>query len=293
MTSCSEPIVLRGVPLRARKTFFEATHRTVAPPETLARLTPHLETVGVTRIAGITGLDRIGIPTVLAQRPNCPTLSNAAGKGISLVAATVSAAMEAVEIYHAENLRLEVIDASWDALPSDARIPLAALPLNRLALFRAEKRYHWVEAWDLISQRPVFVPYASVAMGPAPDHRPLIDRPFAMGSNGLAGGNHLLEAIAAALYEVVERDAVACERLRTISMPSTSRRVDPSTIEDGPVVELLTRLDAAGFQTALIDCTIDTAVPCYTAWLFESQQRHTGGARGYGAHIHTSRWRAR
>jgi ribosomal protein S12 methylthiotransferase accessory factor len=281
----AEPIVLWDQRLTARKTFFEAAHRTVAPAETLARLRPHLRTAGVTRLADITGLDRIGIPTVLAHRPNCPTLANAAGKGFSLVAATVSAAMEAVEIYHAENLRLNVVESSWQALPEDARIPLGQLPLNRHALFTPDKIYHWIEAWDLIGQRPVFVPYLCVGMAPPRGQRPLLDRPFSMGSNGLAGGNHLLEAIAAGLYETVERDAVACDRLLTTTLAGTWRRVDPADVDDPPVCALLERLDEAELETVLIECTVDTGIPCYMACLFEARFRHTGGTKGYGAHL--------
>ena len=281
----AEPILLRGAPLSARKRFFEATHRTVSPAETLERLRPHLRTAGVSRLADITGLDRVGIPTVLAHRPNCPTLANAAGKGFTLVAATVSAAMEAVEIYHAEAMQLDVIEASWAELPEGARIARDLLPLNRLALFDDAKPYHWVEAWDLIGQRPVYVPQMCVGMAPPAGQRPLIDRPFAMGSNGLAGGNHLLEAIAAGLYEVVERDAVACDRLLVTTIPQTWRRVDPTLIDDPSVADLLRRLAEADLELVLIDCTVDTRVPCYMAFVFEGAYRHSGGTKGYGAHF--------
>src|SRR5262249_47188814 len=44
------------------KSFVEGTHRTVRPEETLARYTPLLDRMGITRIANITGLDHIGIP---------------------------------------------------------------------------------------------------------------------------------------------------------------------------------------------------------------------------------------
>jgi ribosomal protein S12 methylthiotransferase accessory factor YcaO len=197
-------------------------------------------------------------------------LANAAGKGFTLVAATVSAAMEAVEIYHAEAMQLDVIEASWADLPEDARIARDLLPLNRLALFDAEKPYHWVEAWDLMGQRPVYVPQMSVGMAPPAGQRPLIDRPFAMGSNGLAGGNHLLEAIAAGLYEVVERDAVACDRLLVTTIPQTWRRVDPRLVDDPSVADLLRRLAEADLELVLIDCTVDTGVPCYMAFVFEA-----------------------
>jgi ribosomal protein S12 methylthiotransferase accessory factor len=35
-------------------------------------------------------------------------------------------------------------------------------------------------------------------------------RCFVTDTNGLASGNHFLEALASALYELIERDAVSC-----------------------------------------------------------------------------------
>ncbi|MHC4093368.1 MAG: YcaO-like family protein, partial [Planctomycetota bacterium] len=66
------------------------THRTVSPAETLARLTPLLPQMGITRVANITGLDFIGIPVVMVCRPNSRSIAVAQGKGLELVAAKVS-----------------------------------------------------------------------------------------------------------------------------------------------------------------------------------------------------------
>lgn len=57
----------------AKKTFLDGQHRIRPPEETLTHLRPCLEKAGITRVADITGLDRIGIPVVLVTRPNAPT----------------------------------------------------------------------------------------------------------------------------------------------------------------------------------------------------------------------------
>ena len=44
-------------------TYAEGTHRVVAPLDTLARIKPMLADMGITRVANITDLDRLGIPT--------------------------------------------------------------------------------------------------------------------------------------------------------------------------------------------------------------------------------------
>ena len=52
---------------RCRKYASHATVHVIPPEETIARVTPLLETIGVTRVAEVTGLDRVGIlcsPTV-------------------------------------------------------------------------------------------------------------------------------------------------------------------------------------------------------------------------------------
>jgi ribosomal protein S12 methylthiotransferase accessory factor len=66
-------------------------HRAVAPHETLARLRPLLAGMGITRVADITGLDRIGIPVFVACRPNSRSLAVSQGKGLDADAARVSA----------------------------------------------------------------------------------------------------------------------------------------------------------------------------------------------------------
>ena len=71
---------------------------------------------GVTRLAHITALDRVGVATVLAIRPNGATLSSAGGKGLDRCSASVSACMEALELHHAETASLASLCAPYTAV---------------------------------------------------------------------------------------------------------------------------------------------------------------------------------
>jgi ribosomal protein S12 methylthiotransferase accessory factor len=279
----SAAVEISGVSWTADKGFHHGTHRTAPPEQTLERIWAAAPTVGLTRLADVTGLDRIGIPTVVGYRPNSPTLAVSGGKGFTTLAAMASAGMEAVEIWHAENVRHEVVVESHAALDGlGMTLPEHQLPLTRSSLFDRHRPEPWVMGWDLMGQRPVAVPYAVVSMGDTTRFSSRRWMPFAAGSNGLAGGNHLLEALAAALYEVVERDAIACSRSVVGGM---SQRVDLDTVTDPLVRSLLDRFDDAGVTAYLFDCTVDTRVPTYMATVADRRDASMGLYRGYGAHL--------
>jgi len=52
--------------------------------------------MGITRVANVTGLDHVGIPVVMACRPNARGLAVSQGKGLTLDAAKASAVMESI-----------------------------------------------------------------------------------------------------------------------------------------------------------------------------------------------------
>ena len=83
---------------RAPTQFRLGTHRRQPPVATLAAIRPIAAHCGVTRLADVTGLDTIGIPVFQAIRPLARSLSVSQGKGVTRVAARVSALMEAIEL---------------------------------------------------------------------------------------------------------------------------------------------------------------------------------------------------
>jgi ribosomal protein S12 methylthiotransferase accessory factor len=279
-------VYYRGRALRAAKRFLDGTHRTVPPAETLARVRPHFQAVGITRVADITGLDRIGIPTTLAQRPNSPTLSNSSGKGFTLTAALVSGAMEGIELYHAEHVDVPVRYCSHAELEEGGEtVPADRLSIAKQAFFSSRRTEPWVQGWDIAVQRPVWVPFAQVAMGPHNDSRFRRLTPFAISSNGLASGNVLIEAICAGLLEAIERDAVACHLIARNRLRRGYPKVDTATIRSPLVQDLLRRLEMAEIGVVLYDLSVDTDVPVYMATIYDRLYRHLGMCAGYGAHL--------
>lgn len=273
----------RGQAHRGVKYFWRGTQRSVSPAETLERIRPYFPKFGITRLANVTGLDWIGIPVTLAMRPNASTLSNGSGKGFSLDAAMVSGAMEAIELYHAEEAELPTFQMPYEQL-SQTRIPVENLPLTKRNLFTTWWPFRWTLGWDIMNQEEVAVPWWLVHMGPHP-LRARDLHTFQVSSNGLASGNDLLEAINAGLFEVIERDAVTCHRVVWERLKRLPPVVDLKTVEHELVLDLMQRLDAAGIGLVLFDCTLDTDVPVYMAYIYDLRVSHMGIYRGYGAHL--------
>ena len=100
-------------------TLAEGAYRVTTPQQTLARINPLLAQMGITRAADITGLDRLGIPTWCAIRPEARQVQVTNGKGLSHAAAKVSALMEAIEHWHAEYGKGDFCEASSATLVRD------------------------------------------------------------------------------------------------------------------------------------------------------------------------------
>ena len=93
------------------------THRLIGPEETMARARPFLGTMGITRIANVTGLDCIGVHVAQAIRPNSRSLAVSQGKGLTLAAAKASALMESIEAYQPSGSRCRSRSAATTTSP--------------------------------------------------------------------------------------------------------------------------------------------------------------------------------
>jgi YcaO-like protein with predicted kinase domain len=80
----------------------KGTIRQISPRETIERARSVFANVGITRVANVTGLDSIGVPTWIAVRPLARSLSVSQGKGLTHELAVASAVMECIEFHHAE-----------------------------------------------------------------------------------------------------------------------------------------------------------------------------------------------
>ena len=242
------------------KLYTKDTHRVVPPEETLKRVEKLLPDIGVTRVAEISGLDRLGIPVYSAIRPGSKqgAISVYAGKGATPVEARVSVIMESVERYSSEQQpgdrrkfvagTFEEIAARWPAVPPQSLIlPGVLLPGARL---------EWCAGYDLMNGEEVRLPCNAV-------YHPFastVGRLFRSNTNGLASGNTLEEAIFHGLMEVVERDA--------LSLAEVSRNPGQAIAVkegDGLVFEMYEKFGRANVDVRLWYLPTDTGIPTVLA----------------------------
>lgn len=281
-----EPILFRGKAYRSSKIFRAGTHRTQNPGETFKTIKPYLDRAGVTRIADVTGLDSVGVPVTLAFRPNALTMACSSGKGVTLDQAYVSGAMEAFELYSAETASLNYVRACYKDLSNAYPLPtVEELPLAHNHVFSVEWPLHWFLGWDLITQSEVPVPAATIGMSRSKALVASIGS-FQITSNGLGAGNSFLEAITSGLYEVVERDAIACSFYASIRKNRPTPVVPDSMLREYPLVaRVLECCDRAQMKVSVYDCMIDTKIPTYSAFVYDSIDKGVGVVKGSGTHL--------
>lgn len=260
------------------------TIRSRRPEETLKRIRPHFRALGIVRIARVTGLDCIGIPVSTCIRPGSKNLSVSQGKGFTPELADVSAAMESIELFHAENPRPPDLRATWADLSRDREAvhPSRFVPGYFPEQIGESMVIDWVRAEDLPSGRPVYLPHALIDFDQT--QRGIGGMRFFISTNGLASGNTLEEATCHGLYEVIERDSTA----RWFNLTAEEKQetaVDTRSI-DGPCRSLIERFEAAGVRVLVWDATASTGVPTFISYIRGvSEVRGLATFGGMGTHL--------
>ncbi len=270
------------------KGFRTGTERLIDPRETLVRVRPFMQFMGITRIAIITGLDRIGIPVAVAIRPNARSLATSQGKGLTADLARTSALMEAAELFHAERATLPLKFNSRRELEDTGHtmIDLGTLPKTPNARLDDDLEIGWVESVNLIDKTRLWIPYDLVHTNyTLPAVRSC--HAFNATSNGLASGNHLAEALVSALCEVVERDATTLWQQQTKASRDASL-VDLSTVQDPGCCDILVRFEKADVAVAVWEVTSDVGLPVFSCTIVDRKDsifRPTPAASGMGCHL--------
>lgn len=278
--------LMPGVGGATVKGFRTGTHRLVAPEATIERVRRFLPVMGITRVANVTGLDIIDIPVVMVCRPNSRSLSVSQGKGLDLAAAKASGLMESIELYHAEQITRPLKLGSYEQLRYTHRlVDVALLCRGADSRFHADLPLLWIEGHDLLQDAPVWVPFETVTT----DYtlpRPAATDCFAVTSNGLASGNHLLEAVSHGLCEVIERDSTCLWSARTDDALDQSR-VDLATVDDPGCREALAKFERAGVEVRVFETTGDIGLPAYLCHIRDGdgeRLRSFPSGRGMGCH---------
>lgn len=269
-------------PQGREKAQLRGTHRSRSLADTLRLAWLCRAQAGISRLADITDLDEVGIPVVSTYRPTAAprNLTVTSGKGLSLLAATVSGLMEAIERYCGEVQGRRGIEGSFRELLSQGAHPVhpARLILRRGCAWTEDTACEWWPVREVQSDRAVLVPAAAVFV-------PYLRPPhfFASTSDGLAAGNCLSEAVLHGLYELIERDATAFgETLRSGAV------VDPATFP-ADAQEIATRIGRAGLELRCYALPSVVGVPVFYAVLDDPRRADpmliNGGA---GCHLDPS-----
>ncbi len=270
--------------------YLEGTQRVFSPETTLAKTAKLLQRIGVTRIANITDLDRVGIPVFSAIRPSAAAgaISIYSGKGTTETNARISAIMESFERCLAEQPEVSVnlagidlntdrvvdtyesLSESYPALYPDAL--LVPRPIDEFTSIE------WVMGHDIMNDIEVYVP-ANAVFHPYDPHNGT--KLFRSNTNGLASGNTIEEAVLHGLLEVVERDALSIAEFSR--NPGKEILLDES---DGMNYELKTRMEEAGIEVKLWLLESDINIPTVVAALDDTVLKDPALlVMGAGAHL--------
>lgn len=258
------------------------TYRAITPEETLANIEPLLwDRFGISRVANITGLDNVDIPTYVAIRPLAKLLTTAQGKGITHTLAKISAIMESIEGWHSENMPEPDLFGSHQQLKD--HFPLVDLnpninhgPFEWIDIEQLE--IPWAKGVELLTNTPIYFPYTTINVNTA-HYRPGY-RYFPPTTNGLASGNSREEAICHALFEVIERE-IETDQARFATTP----QVDVSTIRSPHLLQLLEKVHQSQLELEIWNITNHLNIPCYVAIAHDTNDfRQVGMQIGSGAH---------
>lgn len=265
------------------------THRARAISETLEIAQSIAKEIGITRVANITGLDSIGIPVVIAIRPNSKLLSVSQGKGMTLELAKVSAIMESIESWHAENMPLPDLKGSYDKLSQDlsqscifinpCHVAHSIFDLNPLR----EMTLHWCSGINLVNNQIAYIPYEAISL----DSIILSEANLLFGasSNGLASGNTVAEATCHALCELIERDADS--KFNHLSDEEQQKRlVNLRSINSQYAQTILEKIQQASVTVQIWDMTSEIDLPVFCCTLYDHDiGRKTQIFSGQGCHF--------
>ena len=260
--------------------------RTSTAEESIARVTPYLRDYGITRVANVTHLDRVGIPVHTAIKPMGTTLSNGSGKGITPAASKISAMMEAIEQSHWEDDHFEKFESTQVDLASN-NVAFAdgdLVPQFKLSLWNHRLPVYWTPMTDLISGEQVVAPTELLE---ANLKSRLSISTFVTSSNGLASGNNVFEAIYSGLTELVERDAIAMYTAHGNDQTYV-RAIDLDALSSAygdPFVSLREQIERADLRLFVFDCTHELKVPTYKAFVHDLAVFRAGAFGGYGTSL--------
>ena len=263
---------------------YPGSQRLINPAVTIDHVKSLMPMMGITRISNVTGLDQIGINVVMVVRPNSRSVSVSQGKGVTLNDAIASGLMESAESWHAERIPPQEIKVNCRNFLGNC-VDIKELPRINNCYVDEEMELHWIAGVELFSREQIYVPLDLVHSN-FTDSR-ISDNLFLNSTNGLASGNHFIEAVLHAIYEVVERDAIS---LWNAASPKhrMATRVAINSIDNETCNQLLQKYFDADIAVGIWDITSDINIPTFICSITPQSDKDSftsWSAVGSGTHL--------
>ena len=276
---------MAAVEIGTPKSFRAGTHRLIPPGETVERMRPLLPRMGITRIANVTGLDCIGIPVVIGGAAKWTRHLRLSGKGAD--------ARRGPRIRR-DGVRRGVRQDHSPTPPWQFRGPTGFLSTGRCNKAAAENGEPVQLPPPIELDRGLRPVAERTGMGAVPAwfmSNYTLDPGtetgnFAASSNGLASGNHLLEAMSHGICEVVERDCTALWKVAGEERRNPMR-IDLDTVDDPGCRQALEAYERAGVRVAVWESTTELGLAAFECLIVDraaGRLRDLYPAGGSGCH---------
>lgn len=241
-----------------------------------------MDKFGISRVAELTGLDTIGLPVYSCTRPLSQTISIHSGKGLEGEFARAGAILEAIEFAIAENPVGPFRIASASQLPDEDRLPLEDSFPARASAVNEFIPLAWEELTNIQTGAKKLVPSDLVWMTGRIRQQPLLY--FQSGSNGLASGGSIEDAILSGLYEVLERDGWTLSQFLLDNCGVMPHRTPLAGLPER-IEAMVRQIEGARAKLHLFDLTTDYRVPVFGAVILDLSGQCAGTFGGYGCHL--------
>jgi ribosomal protein S12 methylthiotransferase accessory factor len=241
-----------------------------------------LDQFAISRVAYLTGLDTIGLPVYSCSRVLSDTIAIHSGKGLTREASRAGAILEAIEFEVAEHPTGSWTAANALQLPATHHLPIEDCFPTRSSTVNDLTLLAWEEMTNVQNGVTKLVPSDLIWMVPRIKEQPLLY--LQSGSNGLASGGSVEDAILSGLYEILERDAWTLYQFLLDNCGVLPTRCPLVALP--PRLEAITRMiDAANVKLHIFDITNDYQVPTFSVVLLDLSGNVAGTFGGFGCHI--------
>jgi YcaO-like protein with predicted kinase domain len=240
-----------------------------------------LEQFGISRLADLTGLDNVGLPTYTCVRALSATVSIHSGKGLEHSFSRAGAILEAIEFEAAEHPKGPFRVAPAIALSEEEHLPLEDCFPTRRSIVNELTPMAWEAAVNVQNGTHKLIPSDLIWLVNRIKDQSLMH--IHMGSNGIASGGSVEDAILSGLYEIIERDAWTLNQFLLDSgflMDRSPLIAMPARIET-----CVRKIESAKLKLHLFDITTDYKVPVFGAIIVDLSGNCAGTFAGYGCHL--------